>query len=152
MRTWAPLWSSIVDSSLWILPDWVIKIFMTMMALKDADHVYRGTAFNLSRRSHKTELEVLEALKILSSPDTVRAEPQDFEGRRIQAVEDGWLILNGEKYRELMSREMKRARDRRAAQAYRQRQKQTNTLSGDSNPDRKEDPEGATMRTKGEAL
>lgn len=147
MRTWAPLWSSIVDSSLWCEPDHVVKVFVTMMALKDADHVYRGTAFNLAQRAHKTELEVLEALKVLSSPDKKRVEPQEYDGRRIQAVEDGWLILNGEKYRAQMSREMKRARDRKASAAYRERQKKKGDKS-DYQIDRREDPQGYVMGNK----
>lgn len=113
----------IVDSSLWREPDYVIKVFLTMIALKDEDHVYRGTAFALADRSKKTEAEVLDALKILSSPDTKRIEKQEFDGRRIESVEDGWYILNGVKYRELVQKEMKRARDRRSAKAYRERQK-----------------------------
>lgn len=125
MRTWTPLWSGVVGSSLWDEPDFVLKIFLTMMALKDADHVYRGSAYQLGKESRKTEPEVLEALKILASPDTKRIEPQPFEGRRIQAVEDGWLILNGEKYRAQVQKEMKRLRDRRSQQAYRERQKAT---------------------------
>jgi hypothetical protein len=66
---------------------------------------------------------VLEALKILSSPDRRRKEVQVFDGRRVEAVEDGWFVLNGSKYRDMVSVEMKRARDRRAAKAYRERNK-----------------------------
>ena len=123
MDTWSPLWSSIVDSSLWVEPDYVIKVFLTMLALKDSDHVYRGTAFRLSKRANKTENEVLDALRVLSSPDQRRQESQEFEGRRIQAVEDGWLILNGEKYREKVRKEMTRLRNARSQQAFRDRQK-----------------------------
>ena len=125
MKSWAPIWSTIVDSSIWCEPDYVVKVFLTMMALKDADHICRLTAFNLAQRAHKTEAEVLEALRILASPDTKRIEPQEFEGRRIQAVEEGWLVLNGEKYRDLVRAEMKRARNRRAQAAWRDRHKKT---------------------------
>lgn len=121
MRTFSPLWSMIVYSSLWDESDCVVKVFMTMMALKDADHVYRGTAYSLAMQSRKSEVEVLEALKILSSPDERRVESQPFDGRRIESVEDGWLILTGEKYRKLVSEEMKKARNRRAQEAYRKR-------------------------------
>lgn len=124
MRTWAPLWSSIVDSSIWDEPDYVVKIFLTMIALKDSDHIYRGTAYNLGQRSRKTEVEVLDALRILSSPDSKRVEHQEYGGRRIRAVDDGWLVLNGEKYREQVQIEMRRARYRRAQAAYRSRKKQ----------------------------
>ncbi len=123
MKGWAPLWSSIVDSSIWGEPDYVLKVFLTMLALKDLDHIYHGNAYNLAQRSRKTEAEVLDALKILASPDKKRLEPQAFEGRRIKAVPEGWLILNGEKYREAVQIEMQRARNRRAQAAFRARKK-----------------------------
>lgn len=123
MNTWAPLWSGIVRSSIWHEPDYVLKVFLTMMALKDADHVVRLSAFQLADAAKKTEQEVLDALKVLCSPDTKRLEPQPHEGRRIKAVEEGWLVLNGEKYRAMVSLEMKRARNRKSQAAFRNRKK-----------------------------
>lgn len=122
-NTFAPLWSSIVDSSLWLEDDWVIKIFLTMVAKKDYDHVYRGHTFNLAQQSKKTEQQVLEALTILSAPDQHRVEDTLNAGRRILAHEEGWLIINGEKYQKLMQREAKRARDRKAQAIWRDKQK-----------------------------
>ena len=130
MRTWAPLWNGIVDSSVWDEEDMVVKVFLTMLALKDADHIVRMSPYQIGFRSRKTETEVLRALTVLSSPDTKRTEPQPFEGRRIKAVEEGWLILNGEKYRQMVSDEMRRARNRRSQAAYRQRQ-QAKLLAGE---------------------
>jgi hypothetical protein len=124
MRSWAPLWNGIVDSSIWREPDYVVKVFLTMMALKDEDHIVRLTAYQLGERAKKSEVEVLDALKILSSPDTKRVELQEFEGRRIQAVEEGWLILNGQKYRDMVQLEMIRRKNRRASAAFRARQKE----------------------------
>lgn len=123
MRFFSPMWSGMPDSSLWDEQDYVVKIFLTMLAKKDADFIYRGNAYNLSKQSRKSEQEVLDAFKILSSPDTKRLEPQPFEGRRIQAVEDGWLILNAQKYQELMQIEMEKARWRRGQKAKRERDK-----------------------------
>jgi hypothetical protein len=94
-----------------------------MLAIKDADHVVRLSAYQLGKRARKTEVEVLDALKILSSPDTKRVEKQEFEGRRIQSVEDGWKVLNGEKFRDLVRKEAEKARNRRSQQAYRERQR-----------------------------
>lgn len=112
MNTWAPLWSSIVDSSIWHEPDHVCKIFITMLAIKDADHIVRHNAFQIANKAHKSEKEVIEALKILAAPDKRRLEPQPFDGRRIQKVDDGWLILNGQKYREMMSKIVRREQKR----------------------------------------
>lgn len=134
MNTWAPLWNGIVDSSIWDEPDYVIKIFLTMMAIKDMDHVVRFSAYQIGRKSRKDEQEVLDALKILSSPDKRRKEKQQFDGRRIKAVEEGWLILNGEKYRALVSLEMKRARDRKAQKKFREKQKAAQESMAKSKP------------------
>jgi hypothetical protein len=100
--TWTPLFSKVVDSSLWEEPDYVVKIFITMLALKDADQVVRYNAYGIAQRARKTEKEVLDALKILSSPDKKRIEPQPFDGRRVEKVEGGWLLLNGLVYQEMM--------------------------------------------------
>jgi len=87
----------------------VVKVFLTMLAKKDGDHVLRANAFMIGEWAKKSEAEVLAALKILASPDTKRIEPQPYEGRRIQKVEDGWLILNGEYYRELVKKANRQA-------------------------------------------
>lgn len=113
----------IVDSSLWSESDCVVKVFMTMLALKDYDHICRCNAYQLSIRARKSQPEVLEALRILSSPDKERMDAQEFEGRRIQAVDEGFLILNGEKYQEMMQKEMERARWRKAQRAQREKKK-----------------------------
>lgn len=102
MFTWTPLFSKMVDSPVWDLPDFICKIWVTMLVSKDSDHVVRLNAYALANRAKKTEKEVTDALAVLSAPDTKRIEPQLFEGRMIQKVEDGWLILNGQKYEDMM--------------------------------------------------
>lgn len=125
MNKYTPLFSQVVDSSLWCEPDDVVKVFMTMLAKQDHDHIVRGTAFNVAMWSHKSEGEVLKALAILEAADTKRLEPQPFDGRRIEKVEGGWLVLNGEKYQREMQRVNRReyqrqwAADRRKGKAGR---------------------------------
>lgn len=102
MNTWTPLFSKIVDSSIWAEPDHVVKVFLTMLALKDADQVVRYNAFAIAQRAHKTEAEVLAALKVLSEPDRNRIEPQPHEGKRVERVDGGWLLLNGQYYEDMM--------------------------------------------------
>lgn len=128
MHTWTPLFSKIVDSSLWVEPDYVVKVFLTMLALKDADQVVRVNAFGLGRRcwpmDKDSEKKVLDALKILAAPDRRRLEKQPFEGRRIQKTEDGWLILNGQEYEDLMRSINRRAYKAAKEREYRKRGKQ----------------------------
>ena len=119
MNRYSPIWSQIADSSLWCESDVVVKVFLTLIAKKDMDDVVRGSAFNIACWSKKTEAEVIEALKVLSSPDTRRLEPQPFEGRRIEKVSDGWLVLNGAKYRQMMSQATRREYKRVKQAEYR---------------------------------
>jgi hypothetical protein len=130
MDYFTPLWSGIVDSSLWDEPDYVVKVFVTMLAIKDPDFIVRKTAYQIARQARKTEAEVLEALKILAAPDTKRLEPQPYNGRRLEKVKDGWLILNGEKYQEKMVQHFKRARWARAQAAKRERDRQKKGPTG----------------------
>ncbi len=123
MNTYSPLFSFVVDSSLWCEEDATIKVFLTMLAVKDADHIVRFTAFQLARKCNKTEQEILDALLVLASPDKKRIEPQEHQGRRIKKVEGGWLVLNGQKYKEMAQEEARKAKNRRGVAAFRLRQK-----------------------------
>lgn len=123
MNTWAPIWSGIVDSSLWEESGDVVKVFMTLLATKDSDHVCRLDAYKIKKKCNLDEVQVLEILKLLASPDTRRKVKQEFGGRRIKAVEDGWLVLNGQKYRDLVSIEKRKATLRKAQEKFRAKQR-----------------------------
>lgn len=113
MSVYTPLFQKIVFSSLWEEDDFVVKVFLTMLAKQDSDHVVRCNAYELGKWAHKNEAVALEALAILSAPDTKRIEAQPFDGRRIEKVEDGWLILNGAMYQKIMQEVNRRAYQRR---------------------------------------
>ncbi len=127
MNTWTPLFSKIVDSSIWAEPDFVVKVFLTMLALKDADQVVRYNAFAIARKCWPSdgggEAKVLDALKVLSSRDKRRIEKQPFDGRRIERVEDGWLLLNGQFYEDMMRGLNRRAYKAAKQREYREREK-----------------------------
>jgi hypothetical protein len=129
MNTWSPLFSKIVDSSLWDEEDLVVKVFLTMLARKDSDHVVRANAYQIGKWARKSEVEAMKALEVLQSPDTKRIEPQPFEGRRVKKVVAGWLILNGQHYEDLMRRMNRRAYQAEWARSRRQRKK-GNMLGG----------------------
>jgi len=101
---YCPIFETLLDSSLWSEPYHVRLVFIAMLALKDMNDVVHLNAYNIATRARMTEKEVLEALEILSSPDKERIEPQPYEGRRIEKVDGGWLILNGRHYRRMVTR------------------------------------------------
>lgn len=102
MQRYAPIFSQIVDSSLWEEPPHVRILFITLLVLQDHDHIVRVQDHHLRRMANLSDDEVLESLRVLSSPDTRSKIPQPFDGRRIERVEGGWKILNGEKYQTAM--------------------------------------------------
>jgi hypothetical protein len=122
MNSFAPLFRSLVDSSLAREPDFVFKAYMMLLSLKDSDQISRITAFGLGSKCwplepEKSEQRAIDAIKILSEPDKKRIEPQPYDGRRIERVEGGWLILNGQKYEDEM-----RAINRRVYKARKERE------------------------------
>lgn len=108
MNYWVPVFSKIVDSSLWREDDAVVKVFLTMLAKKDMDHIVRANAFMIGEWAKKTEAETIKALAVLSKPDTKRLEKQPFDGRRIEKVSEGWLVLNGQFYKDMMQKAKRR--------------------------------------------
>lgn len=102
-ESYSPVFSKLVHSSLWSEPDHVRIVFITMLALKDSNQIVWGSAFALGEAAKKTEAEVIDALKILSKPDRKRIEKQPYDGRRIEKVEGGWLVLNGAYYQQMMA-------------------------------------------------
>ena len=109
-------------------PGDVFKVFFLMVATKNSDHICEMDAYRIAKKCHfilpdgsVDELKVLEIFRVLASPDTRRKVPQKDEGRRIRAVDGGWEILNGEKYRQMVQDEMKKARDRRSQAEWRRK-------------------------------
>ena len=125
-NSFAPIFTSMLDSSIWQEPYTVRLVWIAMLPLKEADHVVRYNAFQIAKRANMTEQEVIDALKVLEAPDTRRIEPQPFDGRRIRRVEDGWLILNGQKFEDLMRTLSRRAYNARKQRDYRKIKKDSN--------------------------
>lgn len=123
MNTWTPLWSQVVESTLWEEPLPVRVLFLTMLAIKEPDHVVRMPFRRLCKKANMEPEVVSGALKVLEEPDTLSVDHQPFGGRRVQEVEGGWLILNGEHYRQAMSKLMLRLRKNEWQKADRAKKK-----------------------------
>ena len=110
MNTWSPLYSQVVDSTLWEEPLAVRVLFLTMLAIKGPDHIISMPFRRLCKKANM-EPEICQgALAVLLNPDKRSVDDQEFEGRRVREVDGGWLVLNGEHYRQEMSKLMLRFR------------------------------------------
>jgi hypothetical protein len=65
----------------------------------------------VAHKARVTEAEAKQAIEILESPDENSA-PDEHEGRRVERVPGGWMVLNSEKYRNLVTRAMIREQTR----------------------------------------
>jgi hypothetical protein len=93
------LFSSIITSSVWCLPDSVRVVWISLVAMADRNGMVEASIGGLARAANVSR-EVCEgALSILESPDADDRSGVD-EGRRIRKVQGGWLLTNYAAYRE----------------------------------------------------
>jgi hypothetical protein len=109
MNTWTPLWSSTVDSTLWEESKDVRIMFLTLLMVRDPDHVVRlpmrvlAKKANLSEDKEEAYRLAEAAMGVLEAPDHRSHDEQEFQGRRIEKTAEGyWLVLNGQKYLDQM--------------------------------------------------
>jgi hypothetical protein len=115
------LFSKIVNSSVWMAPTDHRIIWITLLALMDQDgFVAVASIQNLAHTARIPLKAAQAAVTAFESPD-VLAPTQEFEGRRIERVPGGWMVLHAPKYRAMATAETIREQTRLRTQAYRQR-------------------------------
>lgn len=130
--------SNIVRSSIWTEDHATFKVWIALLAMKDQDGEVKGSNVGMARIVGVTVEEFDCAIQKFTSPDP-HSSSTEFEGRRVQLIERGWLVLNHEKFRELddeMERKAKNAkRQRRYEERCKERQKRQEA-SGDVRSDK----------------
>lgn len=109
------LFNSIITSTIWTEDDKTRLVWITMLALADKNGEVQASVPGLARLS-AVSLEATEAaLAKFLSPDK-HSRTKDDEGRRIEAIDGGWHLLNHAKYRAMASKD-----ESKAANAIRQK-------------------------------
>ncbi len=135
MKPFTKLFNSIVTSSIWREPDHVRLVWITMLALADARGEVWASVGGLADAARVSRDQCLGALLVLSSPDP-DSRTKDLEGRRIQEIDGGWILINYAKYRSYRDDENRRAQVREAVQRHRDKLKTVikSNQSNQSNP------------------
>lgn len=102
-RGFTKLDSGIVDSSIWSEDDDVLRVWICLLAKSDSVGYARISKKALSQLCRIPVTRCDEIMTLLSSPDEDSRTP-DHEGRRVERVDGGWLILNYESYRKRHSK------------------------------------------------
>ena len=122
MTGYTKLFASILGSTIWREDPATKVVWITLLALADRDGIAEASIPGLASFAKVSIGKAEAAVKKFLSPDP-HSRSTEHEGRRIEAVDGGWRILNHNKYRCKMSKEDIRERDRLRKQRQRDRQK-----------------------------
>jgi len=95
--TYTKLFSSITESTVWGEAYATRIVWVTMLAMADAQGNVYGAIPGLARRANVTLQEVEAALAAFLAPDPY-SRTKDDDGRRIEEAEGGWHLINHGKY------------------------------------------------------
>lgn len=119
--SYTKLFNSIITSTIWTEDDKTRILWITMLALADKNGEVQASIPGLARVAGMSVPDCERAINKFLGPDKYSRTPDD-EGRRIEAIDGGFALLNHGKYREMASREesissnaerQKRFRDRK---------------------------------------
>ncbi len=149
--SYTKLFSEIVMSTVWREKDTTRLVWITMLALRNMHHVVEASVPGLADCARVSIKACRVALKVLSEPDP-DSRSQELEGRRIQAVDGGWFIINGEKYRRKMSVDERREKNAIYQKNHRERKKSVSTQADISAKSAQTEEETDTEKRKRKPL
>jgi len=118
MTGFTKIFSSMLDSTIWAEP-WHIKgVWITMLVMADKYGNVHASVPGLAKRATVSIEECEEALRKFQQPDQY-SRTTDYDGRRIEAMEGGWHLLNYLRYREMRDEDARREQNRIAQQKRR---------------------------------
>ena len=123
-ETYTKLFNTIVTSTIWQEDKDTKILWITILAVKDADGYIDASIPGLAKLAGLSIEETNTALDKLLAPDPY-SRTKDYEGRRITEVDGGWLVLNHQKYRDIRNPEKRRLQNREAQRKYREKHKQS---------------------------
>jgi hypothetical protein len=126
MSGYTPLFQSIITSSIWNEDDQTRIVWISLLALADAEGKVEGSIAGIAPVARVTIQQCEKALKKLRSPDPY-SRTKDDEGRRIKEIDGGWLILNHNKYREKAKNRAAYFREWRQKKKVAKEEKDSNT-------------------------
>lgn len=80
---------------------------------------------NVANRARVTLDEARAAVEILEGPDSESSDPEN-EGRRLERVPGGWVVLNAEKHRDLVTRAIRQAQTAERVRRHRALKRNSN--------------------------
>jgi hypothetical protein len=127
------LHQELVTSTIWREPHSTRILWVTMLAMATKHGEVRASIPGLADLARITLDECEAALQAFLSPDKYSRTP-DYEGRRIEKIDGGWMLLNHPKYRLLCSKEDEKEATALRVARHRARKKEATDSNGHVTP------------------
>jgi hypothetical protein len=125
------LFDKILDSSIWLESDAIRIAWITILAAMDFDgFVQFASSKNLALRANIPIDAANQAIAVFERPDPDSSDPE-HEGRRIERVDGGWMVLNAKKYRDAAKAEHLREQVRERVKKFRDMKRKATLGNGD---------------------
>jgi hypothetical protein len=118
-ETWVPFFQDIRQSSMWAYDAETFKIWMTLLTMVDPEGYVCAAIPGIAIAAGIPVEKTREAMALFEAPDP-DSRSQEHEGRRIQRVPRGWLMLGFEEHKRRAREEAEKARKRRWARLNRE--------------------------------
>lgn len=105
--TFAKLFSSITESTVWREDDHTRILWITMLAMANKNGYVFASVPGLADRARIPLKSCISGLDKFHQPDEW-SRTKEFEGRRIRTVDGGWQLLNYQKHRAIRDEEERR--------------------------------------------
>ncbi len=120
MTGYTKLFNSILASTIWRADNVTRIVWITLLAMADKNGIAEGSVPGLADFARVSIKDARKAIANLSAPDE-DSRTKEHNGRRIEAVDGGWRIINHAKYRAKMSADERREYNRVKQAEHRQR-------------------------------
>lgn len=144
------LFTKILDSSVWMESKETRLVWLTFLAAMDEEGFVRMAGVdNVAHRARVEPEAAAAAVKILESPDPNSSDDAN-EGRRVERVPGGWIVLNSQKYRALVTKAIIQEQTRERVKRFRDKKRDGNAPV--TREKRSETPSRARSKSISEAV
>lgn len=120
------LFTKILDSSIWLAPDPHRLVWITILAAMNEDGIAQfASVANLAHRARVDLAHAKSAIEAFENPDPDSGDPEN-DGRRLERIPGGWLVLNAHKYRAMVTKMIAREQTRERVARFREKVKNNN--------------------------
>ena len=129
------LFTKILDSSIWLESTPTRIVWLTFIAVMDESGFAQfASVANVAHRARVTLEEAQAAVAAFEGPDPDSSDP-DNAGQRLERVPGGWMVLNADKHRAMVTRALIQDQTRERVRRHREKKRSSNAIVTPSDTD-----------------